>query len=284
MPEIVEVEKLRKQLAPAWEGRRVAKFSAPPTSPSPKKYAQDGWEIFSATVRAQSITKLERVGKALLVMLEEPIMWHIHLNSTGWWMPGNNPAARAALIDPIHQNFLHTVDEKNVRVKMELDDGQLWYYHDSRTWGKWYLRPGRTPRDNEYLASYGPDWFSEEDAAIKAIRTYRSGRTVKDVLCDQKVTAGIGNYLSCEAAFHAEIHPHTVWNRLSEGQKARLADEIRKLLWQSLNSKDHEHWAVFDRKGQPCPKHNAQGILYVKDRGDARGSYYCPLCQGDPVT
>lgn len=284
MSECVEVEKLRQQLEPAWSGRKVVKFFAPTTSPNPRKYAKDGWSSFLDAVKGQEIHSLDRLGKHLLIFLGvKNTFWHIHLNSTGWWMPGNDLAKWASSTDPIHDNFLHSVNDKNVRVKMLLSDGQLWNYHDSRTWGSWWIKQGSTTRANPYFQELGPDWIYEPVAAFDALRSYqKSRRTVKDVLCDQRITAGLGNYMACEVAFRASIHPHSRWSALSERQRHDLATEAPLFVKECFEHDDHSHWMVFGREGEPCRRPHPvrfTPIRYVKDGSGARGSYFCPRCQ-----
>lgn len=241
----------------------------------------DGWVAFrSASLRP--IKRVDRIGKALGVMLEGDVIWHIHLNSTGWWLPGNSEAEKAIALAPIHEQFLHIVNDKTIRLKAHFSDGQIWHYHDSRTWGKWYLRNGANMRDDPYFAKYGPDWLTERSEARTALINHKSGRTLKDVLCDQKVTSGLGNYLACEIAFKASIHPHRIWNQLTLSERFCLPSVIEKFVDQSMESDGHEHWGVFKRDGLLCPRDSTHNIAYVKDKGGQRGSYFCPTCQPPP--
>jgi formamidopyrimidine-DNA glycosylase len=218
-----------------------------------------------------------RHGKNLFVILKPTYrQWHLHLSSTGWWMPGNEVAQRATQTDPIHDNFLHPINEKNIRVKIDLDDGQTWLYHDARTWGKWYL----LPPGNEHLRWLGPDWLKEPAAAELALITAKSKKTLKDLLTDQKLTAGLGNYLACEIAHRAKLHPHTRWNDLGPEEKQRTANAVHQLIREAMENDDHRNWRVFDRAGHPCRDHPETNIQYAKDGKSAkRGSYYCPRCQ-----
>lgn len=278
MPEIPEVEKLRSQLAPAWTGRSIVKWTAPPDSPNPKKYFQGEWPHLRR-MTSQPCQGVHRLGKAIGLMFPSEEFLHIHLNSTGWWMPGNELAARSTEIDRIVENFLHKINPRNVRVRAHFDDGQIWWYHDGRTWGKWYPRVGSSMRDDPYFKGYGPDWFQEPLKAQDRLVSNRSRRTTKDVLTDQKVTAGIGNYLAVEACFLACIHPHKRYDEVTTEERQILADKLLEFIELSFRKYDHEHWHVFGRTGQPCPRHPAASIRYVKDSGESRGSYFCPICQ-----
>lgn len=279
-PEITEVEKLRKQLQPAWIGKRVTRFSVPSRGwrIDPRKYAQMPWKEFSQTVKGVEIEGIDRLGKNLWVKLatKPASAWHIHLYSTGWFLPGNPTAITQARIDPIHQNFLHKVDEKTLHMKITFDDGQVWEYHDQRTWGKWYLKEGSRPRDHEYFLSYGPDWLDEPREAEEVIWEIKTRRKLKDVLTDQKVTAGLGNYLACEACWKAKLHPHRRKHNLTGKELKRLTEKIRELLQECLISPDHSHWGIFQKRN--CGRCGAP-TKYSKDGGSVRGSYFCGTCQ-----
>lgn len=221
------------------------------------------------------------MGKNLWVVVGPLGMgWHIHLSSTGWFVPANELArslSNQELMDT--EAFLHPVNQKGVRLRIHFNDGQVWNYVDPRTWGKWYLRTGRSMRENEYFRDYGPDWLLDSQKATLALQDTTSRRTVKDVLCDQRVTAGIGNYLACEICFLARIHPHQRYNDLSSDEKLVLASSSKYFIDLSMDSRDHSHWNVFGKAKELCPVCKTP-IGYVKDSGGARGSYFCPSCQG----
>jgi len=278
LPEITEVEKLRTQLAPAWLTRKVAKFSAPKDSPNPTKYAKDGWSEFSEHVRGKVISKVLRLGKNIWIGLETDPQsaWNIHLGSTGWFMPGNEAAREACTLDGVEQNFLHSINDANIRVKVHLDDGQLWNYHDPRTWGTWKVREGETPRDHEYFKKLGPDWLDESAQASMDLVNCTQRRHTVLVLQDQSVAAGVGHYLANEALFIAHVHPHRKWNYLNEVEKIAVAQAVVRCIRMAAITDNHNHWAVFQRRGKPCPDCNTKIKRALQG---SRGDYYCPKCQ-----
>lgn len=280
MPEIIEVEKLRRQLEPAWRGRSIVRFQAPANSPNPRKYAQDGWDFFSKRIKHCYIRGVDRIGKNLWVKTSE-YSWHIHLGSTGWFSPASEEAWDAVdgTEDPIVKNFIHSINPQNIRMSLTFDDGQRWHYHDPRTWGKWWAKPYNEMLDDPYFQDYGPDWLSSPFRASTALIEVVSRRTAKDVLCDQKVTAGIGNYLSCEILHRAGIHPHRSFNDISVESRTMLAVLVKAVLYECMKRKDHSHWRVFQRAGERCLSCGGEEIEYVKDGGSRRGSYFCRQCQ-----
>jgi len=270
MPEGPEVERLRLQLEENWVGKRIVKFCAPTTSPSPdpKKYAQDGWPTFLLAVLGSRIEGVDRIGKHIWVQYED-CAWQIHLGGTGWFTPW----------DQTQTNFLHSVNAKTVRVKLVFDDGGRWNYHDSRTWGKWWIKPYTAMAEDPYFQEYGPDWIRNPNEAKDALIRVRSRRFAKEVLCDQKITAGIGNYLSCEILHRAGIHPHTRFHHIGNEDRQNLAAWAETFVQECMNKEDHAHWLVFQKKGDKCLMCKTGIIEYVKDSGGSRGSYFCPKCQ-----
>ena len=273
MPECVEVEKLRQRLNVSWMGRRIVHFKAPRSAINPRKYAQDGWAPFNMGVKNYIILNIQRVGKHLWIQLSDRHSWQIHLGGTGWF----RPAVDALTV--LEDSFIHSVSPKTIRVKLFFDDGQQWNYHDARTWGKWWIKPYADIKDDPYFQGYGPDWLDEEFKAKIALVRYASRRSVKDVLCDQRVTAGIGNYISCEVLHLAGIHPHKTYDKVSKEQRVVLAKHIELFLRLCIKNQDHSHWRVFLRRGKECLTCRGEEIEYEKDGGGSRGSYFCRKCQ-----
>lgn len=271
MPEIVEVRKLQLQLRPAWKGNRVTRITAPSDSPEPKSYLLGEWEEFVGLLKGEDVKEIYREGKYLLVQFSGGRFWRIHLNSTGWFLPGNLTAIRSTKINPVYQNFLHKLNPLSRRMSFHFRDGQVWNYHDPRTWGKWWVDTTAFSRSNS------PDWLTVPNLAIQSLITHQGKRSVKDVLCDQALTQGLGNYLSCEILARAAILPFRRWDSLTEEEKGLLVTEIHPFLEACLEANNHDHWWVFKRKecgncGDP--------VIYSKDHpGSSRGSYYCKTCQ-----
>lgn len=241
-------------------------------------------DVFKAKVLGKEMRAINRVGKSVIITLPYGTMWRTHLSSTGWF----KQTKAAGQVQTKDRHFLHTIDTPSYRIKITLDDGQEWVYVDGRTWGRFSLLKGATPQDNPYLASYGPDWLTDPEAAGAALLMHKGNRLAKDVLCNQKLTAGIGNYLACEALFLAGIHPHTRWKQLDPRQIALVVQTVEKVVKEALVNSTKDHWRVFKREGKPCVHGSpAQSLFhvvsYVKDPGDQRGSYFCRICQGDPL-
>ena len=277
MPELVEVEKMRRMLGPAWKGLTLVDIWKPKSDSSRKGLSgylkNETGKEFLGRLKKQRVEEICRRGKKLYVVwMHGGGLWEIQLNSTGWFMPRNVTAVARTAVDPIWTQFLHPVTENTVRLVLEFSDGSSWEYHDSRTWGKWFVR-GYNEMDMT------PDWLWEATSAHQALLTYKGRRRVRDVLCDQKLAQGVGYYMSCELAHKAGIHPHQRWNQLSPELKSFLLRGIPDFISLSLQMNDHSHWRVFAKAGQDCKSCKGGVIRYVKDEIRETGSYYCSKCQ-----
>jgi len=140
MPEIVEVELLRSYLERSWVGDSITAISSWPGVENPTKYLQNvDWKFFVGKIKDKIIEGVYRKGKYLLLQVEGEIGWVIHLNSTGWFEPANDLAKERSQSPDWSDKFIHSVSEKTRRLRLTFTSGQVWDYHDSRTWGKWYL-------------------------------------------------------------------------------------------------------------------------------------------------
>lgn len=247
MPEIAEARKLAKDFDALWAGRRILSIKQIGTIPW-GKYVQDvDPSIFWANVTASTVQKVHRHGKAICLSLSSGFCWRIHLSSTGWFRQVKD----VGLKQEPDREFLHSTEPTTYRVQFKLDDGQEWVYCDGRTWGKWHLYKGKDPRFDPTIEAMGPDWIDDPEAATAALLTHRGNRTVKDVLCDQELAAGVGNYLACEACFIAEIHPHTRWKKLEPEQIDRLSKAVLRVIKEAVDGKSMTEWYVFKKLNEP---------------------------------
>lgn len=270
MPEGAEYVKLSKDLQP-WVGKKITRIE--PFWDGYQKFAKIplSWKRFEVGLLDRKITGIMPYGKNLWVLLERDAYWRIHLSSTGWLEPSEGEG------NPLKAFFLHSVSTSNTRLMFHLSDGSKYRYLDARTWGKFYLYEGQ-PLKLLMASVTGPSWLVDKTQAWENFIGATGKRRVKDVMNDQHIAAGVGNYVSCEALFLADVHPHQTWNQVPLEKRRELAARIVAVLEISVNAENHNHWKVFDKKGEPCTKCEA-AIAYVKDAGGDRGSYFCPNCQ-----
>lgn len=260
MPELPEVETIRRSLAPHLEGRRIiaARFVSP--------LAADRCpETLASRLEGAKILRVDRLGKHLLIRLDYGTL-DIHLRMTGklLWNATSGPYARAVI---------------------ELDHGRV-VFDDIRQFGRmrWYP-PGIDP------PNLGPDALGLEFAAFEARLRGRRGR-LKPLLLDQEVIAGLGNIYVDEALFRARIHPMCLVARLGRTRLLRLHQAIADVLAEALAAGGSSISDYVDARGEPggfqlrhqvygrthtpCPQ---CGVPVRRIVVAQRGTHFCPRCQ-----
>ena len=236
-----------------------------------------------------TITNISRAGKQILTHFKTaddmPYIWRIHLGHTGWWLPGNDQAKERTTRNPIADNFIHKLPVHTIRAMLVLSDGQIHHFYDPRTFSRWYVH---TLAEWQEISSheFGPDWMNDPLTAgfavskrVRAGARTHSAKTIKTLLLDQQIAAGLGNYLVCEILHRARVHPSTPISKISEGQLARIIKNVPTFIAQSYASFDHSHWQVFQRQGKLC---NHCRTAYIERLPEGtRSSYFCPVCQPD---
>jgi formamidopyrimidine-DNA glycosylase len=265
MPELPEVETIRRQLAPAVEGRRLRELEildprwCEPAAPA---------ELADA-VRGRAIERLGRRGKYLILTLTDEVHVVMHLRMTG-----------NLLLVPEAED---TPDRPYVRARFILDDGFRVLFVDVRRFGTGVIRLGVEP--------LGPDFTTE------AMRAAARGRRapVKAFLLNQERIAGIGNIYADEALWRARIHPQRPVGTLKRPQLEALRDAVVATLEDGIDAKgasidDFRHtdgargsfqdrFFVHRREDEPCPR---CGTPITKLRAAGRGTYVCRNCQRPP--
>jgi formamidopyrimidine-DNA glycosylase len=274
VPELPEVETIRRQLAPQLEGRTIAAAEILDprwTRPLPPAAVEQG-------MRGARIESVGRRGKYLLWSLSGGRHLLIHLRMTG-----------NLLFDP-------SVEPGHVRVRFHLDGGHRLVYVDPRRFGTGHLVSGAAGRDAYLRARLGAEPFTAEFTAAH-LRQLGRGRTapVKAFVLDQRRIAGVGNIYADEALFRAGIHPLRAAGRLTPRQWVALRDAIEEALAAGIEAKgatidDFRHvdgargsfqdrFLVHRRAGEPCPR-CGQTIRKIVVGG--RGTYVCERCQPRP--
>jgi formamidopyrimidine-DNA glycosylase len=274
VPELPEVETIRRQLAPHVEGRTiVAAQILDPRWTRPDPPATVEVQLGGAVVEG-----LGRSGKYLVWSLSEDryLLQHLRMTGTLLYDP---PAA------PLH-----------TRVLLELDDGHRVVYVDPRRFGTGHLVHGADARDAYLGERLGIEPFTPEFTA-EHLRTQARGRTapVKAFVLDQRRIAGVGNIYADEALFRAGIHPLRPAGRLTRAEWERVREGIEEALSAGIEAKgasidDFRHvdgargsfqdlFLVHRRAGQRCARCGAAiGKIVV----GGRGTYVCERCQPRP--
>ncbi|MBV9001316.1 MAG: bifunctional DNA-formamidopyrimidine glycosylase/DNA-(apurinic or apyrimidinic site) lyase [Solirubrobacterales bacterium] len=274
MPELPEVETIRRQLAPHLEGRTIveAQILDPRwTRPEPPG-------VVEAELRRAVVERVGRTGKYLVWSLSGERYLLMHLRMTG-----------TLLFDPV-------APPSHTRVLFELDDGHRLVYVDPRRFGTGHLLHGQAARDEYLAARLGIEPLTPEFTA-QHLRELARARAapVKAFVLDQRRIAGVGNIYADEALFRAGIHPLRAAGRLTAADWARLRDGIEAALSAGIEAKgasidDFRHidgargsfqdrFLVHRRAGKPCPR---CGRPIRKIVVGGRGTYVCEACQPRP--
>lgn len=264
MPELPEVETVRRGLEPVLVGRRFVDGGA---HPSPKFNAAPG--VIDRTVRA-----VDRRGKYLLVGLDDGRRLVVHLGMTGQF----------------HVLHGEPVEDPHVRAWWLLDDGRTLAFRDVRRFGRIAVVADDLS-GLPTLAALGPEPF---DAAFTPDHLWqevnRSRARVKTQLLGQRVVAGVGNIYADEALWLARVNPAD--RRITRPAAARLAAGIRTALQSGLDhggttlrdyvdaaggsGSNQHHLLCYGRAGQPCER---CATTLRRRQLDARTTTWCPSCQ-----
>ena len=274
MPELPEVETIRRRLAPVVEGRTLraleildAKWCAP-MAPSELRAAVEG----------RRIERLSRRGKYLVWEAEDAVYLLMHLRMTGTVLYDAAP------------------DAAYVRVRLELGDGHVLSFCDPRRFGTGELALGGDALEDfldERLGvePLGPEFTTEH----LYLQTRKRRTSIKALLLDQRRIAGVGNIYANEALFRARIHPLRTAGALKRAQVAALRDAIVASLEAGLGAggasiddfRDpdgakgafQDEFLVHSREGEPC---TICGTPVRKFVAAGRGTYACEVCQKRP--
>jgi len=274
MPELPEVETIRRQLAPRLTGRSLVAYRvADPRWCEPRAPG----EVLGPLL-GRSIEGLERRGKYLVWAFEEELFLLMHLRMTG--------------------NLLYDAPEGTpyTRVHLGFDDDHDLRFVDPRRFGTGWLLAGRGELDAYLDARLGVEPFSEAFTAEHLRALARGSRApVKAFMLDQRRIAGVGNIYADEALFRARVHPLREAGRLTGAQWTALAAAIREALQEGIDAKGatiddfrdldgargsfQDRFLVHRRAGDPCPR---CGRPVRKLLAAGRGTYVCERCQPRP--
>ena len=292
MPELPEVETVRRGLAPVMEGARFAKVEVHRGDlrwPLPKDFAQ--------RLKGRTVTSVGRRAKYLLVDLSSGDVLLMHLGMSGSFHvfrgAGDNALGRYH-----HERARHVTHD---HVVFHMTSGAIVTFNDPRRFGSMKIVPRRELDTEPLLKSLGPEPLRNAFDAAMLARACRGRKTsLKAALSDQRIVAGLGNIYVCEALHRARLSPKRLTStiatrsgapneraeRLIEGIKAVLNDAIKA---GGSSLRDHKrtdgdlgmfqhHFRVYDREGEKCPTPGCRGtVKRIVQNG--RSTFYCPLCQ-----
>ncbi len=273
MPELPEVEVIRRGLAPRLVGRR---FGAVKVGERRLRQQSPDQE-FARWVADRRLVDLKRRGKYLVFGIEGGATLLIHLGMTGRLLLGSRPLPPWA----------------HVHLRFEVEGGLELVFQDTRRFGQALVFPPGVPLT--LLEQVGLEPFSRKlTAAWLAERARGHLRPLKNFLIDGRLVAGIGNIYACEILFAAGLAPTLPVGRLSRTAWDRVLRETRRILRAAIrrggttvNDYLNSHGEtglfqldlmVYSREGEPCRRCGAAIVRLVQA---GRSSFFCPRCQKD---
>jgi formamidopyrimidine-DNA glycosylase len=287
MPELPEVETVRRGLAPVMEGVRFTHVEVRRRDlrwPLPKDFAK--------RLEGQTVEGLGRRAKYLLVDLSSGDVLVMHLGMSGSFRVGAD-AKPGVYYYELSKSTAHD------HVMFHMSNGATVTFNDPRRFGSMKLVKRAKLNSEPLLCSLGPEPLDNAfGAAMLATACAGKKTSLKAALSDQRVVAGLGNIYVCEALFRAHLSPRrqasTIADRNgnSNTRAVALVEAIKTVLQEAIvaggsSLRDHRrtdgalgdfqhNFQVYDREGQPCP--NCQGkIKRIVQTG--RSTFYCPSCQ-----
>jgi len=274
MPELPEVETIRRDLEARLIGRRITAVTIPPDAgkPVPVMKGTDESSFREGVVGAR-VEGVSRRGKYLALHLDTGALLVVHLRMTGSLLHRRADAA----------------PDLYLRAVISLDDGSELRFTDLRKFGGLWLVDDLA----EVTNGLGPEPLSE-GFTVDLLASAVAGRKapVKSVILDQRRVAGIGNIYADEACFAAGIDPRRLGASLSAGEVEALHAAVRRVLLFGVESRgasfrDYQdadgkagsmqmHVKVFRRTGKPC---YACGTAIERVKLGGRSTHYCPACQ-----
>jgi len=291
MPELPEVETVRRGLERAVVGARIEKIElrrADIRFPFPPRFRE--------RLAGRRIDALARRAKYLLFRLDSGETMIAHLGMSGSFRIENGRASTPGAFRDERSK-----DPKHDHVVLHLDNGATITYNDPRRFGFMDLAETVALKTHPRLAGLGEEPLAREFGAARLANLFAGSRApLKAALLDQRRIAGLGNIYVCEALFRARLAPSRPAAVLSDtgGGPTRAAVALVKAIHEVLEEaieaggstlRDHrgangelgyfQHtFAVYDREGAPCPRPRCRGTIARSAQG-GRSTFYCPICQ-----
>jgi formamidopyrimidine-DNA glycosylase len=282
VPELPEVETVRRGLRPVMVGERFTKVEV--------RQPRLRWPLphdFARRLEGNTVTGLHRRAKYLLGDLSSGEVLLMHLGMSGSFRVGKHVATRPGRFHHERSN-----DLAHDHVVFHMSSGARIAFNDPRRFGFMKLLPRDRLADDPLMRALGPEPLDGGFDATVLARTCAGRKTsLKAALSDQKVIAGLGNIYVCEALYRARIHPKRAAGSVSLERLERLVAAIKDVLAEAIEaggstlrdfiSPDGElgyfskTFSVYDREGLPC---GCGGTVRRFVQG-GRSTFYCPACQ-----
>ena len=292
MPELPEVETVRRGLQPVMEGARIVKAEARRGDlrrPLPKDFVE--------RLEGRSVTGLGRRAKYLLADLSSGEVLMMHLGMSGSFRVTQQKGEET----PGEFHHPRAEDRAHDHIVFHMSSGARIAFNDPRRFGLMLLVPRTELADHPLMKAIGPEPLGNEfDAAMLAAACRGKKTSLKAALSDQKVVAGLGNIYVCEALHRARLSPKRQASTIATRAGAPtaraevLVGAIKAVLQDAIKAggsslRDHRqtdgelgyfqhHFRVYDREGARCVTPGCNGtVKRIVQSG--RSTFYCPTCQ-----
>jgi formamidopyrimidine-DNA glycosylase len=292
MPELPEVETVRRGLQPVMEGFRIVKMEV-----RRKDLRFPFQRDFAARLAGQTVTGLGRRAKYLMADLASGDVLLMHLGMSGSFRVLKDDGASA----PGQFHHPRAKDGAHDHVVFHMSSGAAIVFNDPRRFGYMKVIARKALDEEPLLSGLGPEPLGNEfDAAMLARSCANKKTSLKAALLDQRVVAGLGNIYVCEALFRAHLSPRRLAATLAtkKGEPTdhakRLVTAIHTVLNQAIKAggsslRDHRQtsgelgyfqhsFQVYDREGETCQTAGCSGIV-KRFTQNGRSTFWCPNCQ-----
>jgi formamidopyrimidine-DNA glycosylase len=292
MPELPEVETVRRGLQPVMEGAKIVKAEA-----RRKDLRFPFQKDFTARLQGQTVTGLGRRAKYLMADLGSGDVLLMHLGMSGSFRVLEQSEAKT----PGEFHHPRGKDSAHDHVVFHMSSGTDVVFNDPRRFGYMKIIARNALDDEPLLKGLGPEPLGNEfDAKMLARACANKKTSLKAALLDQRVVAGLGNIYVCEALFRAQLSPRrlaaTLATKAGEptDHAKRLVEAIHAVLNQAIKAggsslRDHRQtsgelgyfqhsFQVYDREGERCQTANCAGVVR-RFTQNGRSTFWCPKCQ-----
>ena len=286
MPELPEVETVRKGLELTLAGARLSRVEARRPDlrfPLPQGFVQ--------RLTGARIERLDRRAKYLLAPLDRGDTLVMHLGMSGRFQVEAGMAAQR----PGEFHYAQGGDPKHAHVVFETEAGGRVTYFDPRRFGYMDLIPTQTLAIHPWFAGLGPEPLGPDFTADHLRAAFEDRRqSAKTLLLDQRILAGLGNIYVCEALYRARVSPLRPAGAIPPKTLARLVDTVRLVLAEAIEAggstlRDfaaadgalgyfQHRFQAYGREAAPCLTPRCPGVI-ARTVQSGRSTFYCPVCQ-----
>jgi formamidopyrimidine-DNA glycosylase len=286
MPELPEVETVRRGLAPVLDGQRLTRVEARRPDlrfPFPEDFVQ--------RLAGARIETLSRRAKYVLAPTDRGDTLVMHLGMSGRF----EIARPEGTVRPGQFVYAADPDPKHAHVVFETEAGGRVTYYDPRRFGYMGLIPTAALSGHPWFVGMGPEPLSDAFDAAHLARAFKGRKQgPKTLLLDQRIVAGLGNIYVCEALHMARISPFGPAGKISRPRLKALVDAIGQVLEAAIAAggstlRDYaaadgalgyfQHsFRAYGREGAPCPNPGCDGTI-LRQVQAGRSTFFCPACQ-----